>query len=406
MPKSAQGSIFPAYTNQGIVFDQNGSNRSIQVPTQAMLTLFQKVAIKESDPTADALGLYSILNVGRDLKARFGSLSSLKHVFSNRKNGCAWNPKGSVSLGIEEIDTCAIEYNGEQCPDALYDDCFEMLFGGGNDVRDILGTPEGGVLFANLLREVNIGIGNSFSEIINFANHPDIATYNTSGEYAVSEDEWDDYYDQQMSISCGGIVTILDGLATAGASNYNYQIPSADIDANGDYTGDIIDLFKAVIAKADPKLLVMIRSGVMVNGARRFPIMKVTRQLYNAYKDYLLTTFSANPQTYRYQLMMNDGEILTMPDALEYEGMAVIPWDESESFDSILGSKKHRIAIFAPGNIGIAVNVPGIRMFEGIGLRMIQRLEAPYQGKIFMDTTLRVGTGLGDTALAVYGRSV
>ena len=41
-----------------------------------------------------------------------------------------------------------------------------------------------------------------------------------------------------------------------------------------------------------------------------------------------------------------------------------------------------------------------------MGLKLIQRLEAPYQGKIYLDTTLRAGAAIADTDFVVYGSNL
>ena len=407
--RQVSGNPFPIqFADMGITLDTTRDTRYLEVQTKSALRMFDNIAIIDGDISADAVGLYSRMTIDRDLTARFGSFNTPKHIFSSRKNGCSWNPKGGVRLNITEFETCPIEYNGEQCPDAFWGDCMEMLFAGGNDKRDFYATPEGTALLAQLLRQVFIGQGNSFFEIVHFANHPLIETANTLGFYLnnVDQKEWVDYYDQMTSIKCSGLVTILDELAAEGTPGYDIDIPDASFNANGDFTGDIIALFEQMLAKTKGALRVMCKNGVMTNAGRQYPIIKVTDSLFRAYENYIMTQFSQLPQAYRYQLTRNDGELLTVPNALIWKGMPVMSWDESTQFDEIVGSTSHRAAIFAPGVLGIAADVPELKQYEGMGLRLVQKLEAPWQGKIFMDNTLRVGTGIADPALIVYAKNL
>ena len=125
----------------GFNLESFGSTRQISVETQTALNIFDDVVISQRDQFARSLGLYGDVALGRNLDARFASLGQPKHLLSNRKNGCTWNPKGGMRMGVETFGTCPVEYDGEQCPDAFYNICFESLFGKGNKKRDFSGSP-------------------------------------------------------------------------------------------------------------------------------------------------------------------------------------------------------------------------------------------------------------------------
>jgi len=399
---STTGNIFPVQISEGVVLDSTRDARYVEIKTAAALRLFRKISVLQPNFVANELGLYSLMSISNDLKARFAGFGSLKHPFSSRKNGCTWNPKGKLILGVSEIYTCPIEYDGEECPDSFYGDCLERIFGGGNDVRDFLSTPEGSAVLQELLHAVYVGLGNGLSEIIHFANHPAIETANTNGSYLVSETEWDDFYDQQTSITCAGFATIMDGLKTEGLTNYSYVIPGASFTGDN-FTGDIDALLTTLVSKAKPELKSMINNGINVGGGvKRFPVILMSGSLFRAYKEYLKTQYAGIQGAWNYQLTKEDGTGKLMPGVLHYEGCPVIQWDESENFDTIVGGTRHRLAIVAPGNFGIATDVANLDQFGGLGLRLLQRLDAPYKGKVYMNTTLRIGSGLGDTNLAVY----
>lgn len=409
MPAQVSGNPFPVVlTDSGVTIDMQTDRRYLSVRTKEALRMFDAIAIRNGDIAANELGLFSRIQIGNDLKARFGSLGTPKHLFSNRKSGCAWNPKGSMRLNITELDTCPIEYQGEQCPDALWNNCMEMMFGPGNAVRDILGTPELQQLFAMFLRQQFIGLGNSFFEYAHFANHPMITTANSLGFYLENTpaDEWADFYDQMTSTNCGGIVTVIDELSAEGVRGFDLDIPDTDLDTNGNFTGDVIALFERLVAASRGPLRVMVENGfVGADGRRRYPILLVTSNVYRAYENYIMTQFSTLPQAYRYQLTRTDGEILTMPNVLDWKGLPVMKWEASAQFDEIVGSQYTRAALVTPGNFGIAYDVPDLRQYSGMGMRIVQKLDAPDNGKVFMDTTLRVGTGIADPELMTYAHN-
>ena len=66
------------------------------------------------------------------------------------------------------------------------------------------------------------------------------------------------------------------------------------------------------------------------------------------------------------------------------------------------------LALVAPGTFGVASDVRNIKdaYNPGTGLQVLQRLDMPYMGKIYMSTTLRWGTVLADKDFIVYARNL
>lgn len=408
MARETSGNIWPTQLLDGdnnplVVLDRTRDTRYFEMRTEAVLRFFDKIAVKYGDINSDMLGIFSRMNIGRDLKARIASLTTPDSLFSSRKNGCVWNPKGKIRLNTSTVETCPIEVNMEQCPDSLWGDCFEMLFGTGNSVRDMNSTPESRALFQQFLRNVFIGIGNSFFMYTAFSNHPLIETANTLGFWSsvTDSDQWTDFYDQMTSTTCGGYITILDDLAAEGEPGFDYPIPEADFDANGKYTGDIVAFLEGMKESARGAFRAMIESEQRPGIPR--PIFLLSRALFNAYREHIRTTYTGISEGYRFLLTGVDGQVVRMQNVLDFDGLPVMHWDASTTFDAKVGSTCHRAALIAPGSFGIAYNGDVARQYEGMGLKILQRLEAPYQGKIYLDTTLRAGAALADKDFVVYG---
>ena len=418
--QTINGATYPlTLGDSGITLDADRQGRYLELNTQAALRLFQKITVLEQDLTVNQLGLFSHIRVKPGQPARFASLSTPAHILSSRKNGCAWNPKGRTIMHVDEFPTCAVEYNGEQCPDAFYGDCLEAIFGPGNGVRDFDSSPEAQQMLIALLNRIFIGLGNSYSSLYHFANHPLIETANTDGTYLADPLVWDDYYDQQTSGTCGGLITQLDALKTEGRANYNVAIADGDVDANGNYTGDIIDLLEALIAASSPELKVWIKNGAMATGltpiqtgvlkpvgGKLFPVILLTESEYRAYEQYLIQTFSGVPQIWEYILTGQDGSRIILQNVLKYKGMAVVQWDEVGTFDSIVGTESHRAAIVAPGAFGLAHDVPDLAQFSGQGLRIEQSRRVRDKGMVFMDTTFHWGAGIIDPNMITMAANI
>lgn len=402
-------------TGEAMTIDSNAGGNFIRIKTGPWLNIFRRAGIVQGDITKNELGLYSQLVVDGEGKAKFMTQMPAYHLFRPRQNGCVWNPNGRIRSGLVEVDTCPIEFQGEECPDALWNSCMEALFGPGNEVRDLMGTPELMALLKMTLETLSIGLGNSFHELVHFGLHPAITTADEAGSFLVDDDRWEDFYAQMVGSdarpnNCSGIVTLLDALADQGETGYDLEIPDADIDTANNYTGDIVALFEQVINAASTELRTMARRGINYGRGKRYPIMLVTSPEFRAYEDYLTANFINNPSMTNYVLMGEDGTTRMMPGVLHYKGIPVVEWDESSTFDEIVGTHSHRVALVAPGTFGVASDVKNIKdsFNPGTGLEIVQRMGGGpgFMGKIYMTTTLRWGTALADKRFVVYARNL
>jgi hypothetical protein len=390
----------------------SASGPQITLQTESALRFFQNFAVKNLDQDARDLGLYAEVNLGRDLKGRFASFTTPKHLLGARSNGCTWNPKGGVRLNISEFPTCPVEYDGEQCPDAFYGTCFERLFTPGSQTP-LTDSAEAQQVLGLMLERIYLGLGNSFFSLYNFANHPIIEQVNTTGTYAVDTQEWVDYYGQQMSGDCGGLVTQLDALKEDDLYNQYYNLVistgASGIDiATDKYVGDITELFEALVDAASPELKIAINRGVNVDGRMLKPVILVTTAEFNAYKKYIKDMAPTNELAYRYLIEMSDGTTRISKNVMEWEGLPVITWEANTEFDAITGVKSHRAAIVTPGSWGVLSNVEDVsnRLFSGAGLVVQQSTSLEDKGKVFMSTTFRWGAAIADPKMCVMASHI
>ena len=410
------GSMYPLNIPAvGATFDTDGHTNYFSLTTSSALNFYTKFAIQEQSIQDNTLGLYSHIVLDRDDRARFMNMTGPAHIFSSRKNGCTWSPKGKILLNVNEFGVCPIQAESELCPDAYWNSCLERIFAAGDGILDLMGTPEGRALMNEVVYLYYRAQGNSMNALAWYAEHPDIDTINTSGLYDASPEEWTAYYDQQMSGTCAGWMTQLDALKTEGRANYNVTLPNSDFAGSnpvtGAFTGDIIALLERLIASAGPTFKNAIKYGVTGRGVatrngKVFPIIKLTSVLYQAFQKYIRTTYVNIPQGYFYTMTNNDGENINVIGALEWNNLAITEWEEPGIYDSITGSTSHRAGLFMPGLLGLATDVRDIRQFTGMGLRIVQRLEAPYKGMTYMSSYLKWGAGIGDVDFGAMASNV
>lgn len=386
---------------QTIGSDGLAAGRAMSIPVDTAISLFKQLAIKKSDIVSNYFNLYTLGSVGQNKKVRFASLNTPKHLLSSRKNGCVWNPKGEITNNITDVQLCPVEYNGEQCPDALWDGCWEGILGTGNNVRDWFSTPEGRALFSEMLQEIYLGLGNSFYDLAWYGKNSVIDAATENNTYTVSEKEWAAFVDQQEA--CRGWLTLIDALKlNEGLVNYNVQIHEADVDG-AEYIGAPTELFTRLTKQSTSTFRMALKTGYKSDG-RKAPIL-VSRSIFDAYKKELLQTWGKLDVMFYYtyngkfcsKLGCIEGE--QVPNVLNWDGHPVIAMDEWDLFDEMTGMISHRAILSIQGNFGMIYDVPALDQFGGMGLRINQKLEAPYQGKIFMDTTFEMGTAILNTDL-------
>lgn len=370
----------------GIGFNGDRAGRTIDIPTEAALMLFDDYAVRRPVLAENLVGLYSFVRPrpGDPHRVRFGRLTTPKHLLQ-KANGCGWSPKGRVTMNTEAHDLGSVDYDGEQCPDE-FAECLNGIFGQGNDAKDMLGTPAGRALFDQLLNRVYTGLGNSLWDLLHFANHPVIDLADAGGWSTAPADEWADYLDQQSHEKVGGLITILDQLKdVTGLEQLQVTIQSSDVSTDGrEYTGDVIDLFNALIAAALPDFQIMVDE-VRGQGA---PILVVSRSIFQAYKNYLNATYTNIPQGFQLFYQGEDGMTYPVRNVLQWDGIWVVQASSWNAFDRLNGVTTHRAVLTAPGNFGVGYDVQEVLsgQYGGIGLMVKQWLEPPYKGKVYMST--------------------
>lgn len=383
-----------------------GNERVFEMPVETTTQFFRKLTLKKLDLAMNELGLYSFLPVGRDGKAKMANLSVPKNLFQPRTNCMTWSPKGKMYFGYDEVDVTPIEAMMEHCPDALYGQCWERILGTGNQIRDILATAEGRRLFALMLENIFLGMGNSIYDIVDYGQHPLIyqsATNDWWNKQNQDLEEWNEFINQQTAIGIKGHTTLMDEYASKGAEHFNIQIYDNEVSEDGQkFIGTAEDLFKRVVEGARPNFKRIIR--------RRRPdlntIIKVTPSIYDKYEEELIAKWVNIPEVFQYSINRGNGNIEPLDGVLKWKGNWIVSDDSTEEMDSQLGVKTHRITATVEKNFVVAHDVQNVDQYNGVGLRINQLLPAPWKGKTFMDTNLKLGTAIADTDFVSTGKFV
>lgn len=385
------------------------SSNYLTLDTKSSLNFFNKISVLKTNIALNALGLFSRGTMGRNGEVRFASLSTPRHLFRPRRSGCTWKSKGRIDMQSSVFDTEAIEYQGEQCSDEFYEQCFEKIFGTGHMVKDLMGTKEGKALVGKIIQKLYQGLGNSYYDLVMYAQHPIITDSDDNDWYSVNDEEWGDFMEQQMTRKTGGLMTIIDTLKdVTGLENMNVEIDDSEISLDGkEYIGDAMDLFDRVIDAQPYEMKRMSRSA---SGAKA--TLLCSPSVFRKFESELIDEFGKGlNETFFYKMNANFQKALNLSTptieegVLKYKGYVVVSMDEWEDFDNITGTITHRVTAVTPGNFGVAHDVPDIKQFKGMGMRLTQHLDDPWLGKMFMSTNFDIGMGIPNEAMIVNASS-
>jgi len=375
----------------------SGENRYFTLTKNDTLTFFKALSLVKPNIAANDLGVYTLISTNRHGEASLATFKRNGHFLQPFKYGCQWTPQGGFQHGITNIDLYRVSLQMEICHDVALKDCLESIYGVGNEIRDLLATPEGQQLLNTLLELIFEGIGNDVYDLLTFGQHPLITkSYNegwfrNSGEY--TEEQYETYRTQQGAAK--GHLTIIDAFKAEGLTNYNVAIPSSDY--NGAlFTGDVGgDLFPR-LTKANSKEIR--RLAKRNKGTASAGIILVQSSIWDKYRDELITLGGNIVEGYALYVDGDDGrpKPAQMPDAYFWNGIPVICADEWDDFDHVLGITSHRAVYLAPGSLAVAFDVRELEQFNGLGLQLVQRLAPPYNGKIYLHSDIRLGAAIVD----------
>lgn len=412
---------------QGVKFGVT-TNSGTGVVTGAMMTitpdvainLLQRMSLTYGALVENSMGLVSYGSIGTNRKVKFAQLTSAtKHMIRPRGDqGCIWEPVGSIAMRTNEFSIYPVKYQGQICADTFWGTCLEKLMGVGNDIEDLLGSPETRKIVLELIASIYESLGDSIWNLAWFAEHPAIALANTNNSYNVDAEEWKNFKLQQQDVGFGGWMTLVEGLKAGGLPHYNIQIKKADLGAEQSYVGNVGrdgGLFTRLV-KGSHKNMKLLNSRTIQGGVTGAQLGRqailVTRAIFEAYERELALDFPSIPATYYYHLTQKfineqglDGMLNSAAPArgvTMWKGHLVKMMESWDHFYDICGLDAHIAMMAAPGVFGLATDVPALAQYSGLGMIVESKKGAPDLGKIYLHTNLEMGTGIVNDELITY----
>lgn len=379
--------------------DRSNLSRSLKIDLGTALYFVSSVSVVHEDVSTNALGLYSISTDVREGKVRFLQPNGTGYITKERPAACAWDPAVGITYKRSDVSLCQHNVQIEHCTEDVPG--WEGIFGQGNEVTDLLATEVGTKFFNDLVQGTYTAIGNDMMKSAWFGKHPIVTTAESS---YTGDSNMYARIKKTLSI-CGGYLTMIDQLKTAGKANFNVTVPSGNI--SGDtYTTSPVALFQSMVAAMPTELKALIakRRARGIN-----PVILVSGGIFEAYKKDLSDNYTAIPDAYLYKI---SGDFATqyglvpytvMDDTLKWDGYWIKRmhlWDEVAADLQIT---HHRAVLTVPGNLGLGIDVMGP---NDIALQFDQITVGKEAGKIYGQANYRMGTAIIDDRLMVNASSV
>jgi len=395
-----------------LFYGVNAVGRSIEIPRSTTIQIFEKASIINPSLSSNALGLYTMVPVGRDGEAVFGYFGNPRFNLRARSKRCAFNQTScGMDFGIEKIPTCAIQLQNKFCVDMLWNTCWQKLLGIGSGVRDWNSTQEAAMLLAKLVNKIMQGVGNDVYDLITYGGHPYIQKAHEEEWYklcGISKERWMCFY--EMMMACGGHLTAIDTLKIVNKLpqlNTNY-IKRSDVKGRK-FIGDAMKLFDAIKDNATQKLnqfqkqMSMAEMPMIVGSANPDGqlIMGVTQGIFDRYKEQIKQIFKGINAGYYITLHGEDHGCIDcgsrrLRGVLEYDGCLVVCKPEWSLLDQMTCIHSHRALLMAPGVLGIAYDVPLTEQRDGMGMSITNWTMDPHKGETYVSADFRIGAAILD----------
>jgi hypothetical protein len=372
----------------------------LEIPSSTEHIFYRERALKYPRFWNNLLGLYQFVDMTGKSKMNISDFDAAQYNLREVKAGCIYEPTQGVRSNKTTVEAHDVQFQNEQCADAIWSAGWEGLLGKGLGRYDLQDNEMSRALISVAIDKQHGAIGNDYWKQIEFGGHPQIDLADTSGAWAdasegLDYDEWQRLKRQQKVF--GGHVTIMDALQTEGKLD-NMTIPIHEKDTDGaKYTGDMFRTMDEARERLPQKLVL---------GDSR--IWKLTSSMFYRLRTQIKERHVGTVQAYHIETKGFDGEprniALDSRYVIEFDGDYVINCPEWGWLDGVCNTYSHRIGCFAPGTLIVPHDVSPNDQFTGMGMRVHYSYLPESFGKTFMWGAFKTGAALlGQKDYMAYG---
>ena len=372
---------------------------SVMFPTKQALILLQTLLVYKEDILANDAGAYSLATEVTGGKAYWAGFDTLKWITKAGPADCQRTAINELGVTSSNKTLCKNHVFVEFCKRELIaalDALWSNFWGAGNDLNDIMATPEGVAFFDKFVERVVSAIGNDFTTISWFGNHPIITTAIAANPLGLSAG----VLSRATATfgTCDGWLKQVDALKDVSHPHINNTFDGGDMSGHA-FIGDAVALIKGLDAMAQSEF------DEAMDGLRdqyMYPIVFVTKGIFNRLKEQLVDIYKDIPAAMNYAMNGQLSNELTpelvgrvRPDALLFDGKLVIRRSDWDEVAKSLGFYHHRCLMTVPQNLGLAIDLDNrATQFDGMGLVIQKTSDLSKGGKYELECNYQMATNI------------
>lgn len=374
---------------------------SIQFNANQTLSLLSTLLLHKKNILFNELGIYAIADRVTGGTAYWASLDNLEWVTKARPSSCSRTAQTDHNVTEASATLCKSHVFMKFCKDSLVAELnaiWSAMWGAGNDLNDILATPEGVQWFDKFVERQVSAIGNDFTNIVEFGGHSIIAS-------AVSANE--NSYSEAITTTitatfgtCDGRLKRIDALKTGSYPHINNTFVSGTHFTGRTFDGDALGIVNSLRTSAHADF-----GGAMdaLRADYTYPVCEVSGSFYERLIEQITALYPALVSSLQYTMngtaaaeLGVEMKSLITPDAFIWKGMVIVARYDWDNIARKVGFVHHRVLLSVPQNYGVAIDIPneGMAQYDGMGMIITKSPVPTDGGAYYMETNYQVATAL------------
>lgn len=362
------------------------------------LKLLALYLVYKEDLLANELGAYNIAENVTGGKAYWASFDDLNFITSTRPGSCSRTATSDHEMTEVSKTLCKNHVFLKLCKDSIVaqlNSAWSALWGAGNDLNEIRATEGGEAIFQQFVNRVIGAIGNDFSTISWFGNLPVIASTITANPLGLSDAKKTAI--TATTTACDGYLKQIDALKDGSHTHLNNTFDGAELDGDK-FIGDALQWISDLDTLAQPDFAQAMDG---LKEMHEFPIVFVTRGIFNKLKEQIVGAYPALASSLRYEMNGTLADELGIElqnkvtyNAFVWDGKLIVKRSDWDHVAQTIGFYHHRILMTVPKNLGLALDVPAMDQFTGMGLSITKSPAPTDGGAYFLETNYQMATSI------------
>lgn len=374
---------------------------SIQFNSNQTLSLLSTLLLYKKNILLNDLGIYAVADRVTGGTAYWASWDNLEWVTKARPSDCSRTAQTDHNVTETSQALSKAHVYMKFCKDTLVAELNAMwsaMWGAGNELNDILATPEGVKWFDAFVERQVSAIGNDFTSIVEFGGHSAVTAAVSADPYSYST-----AIKNTITATFGtadGRLKRVDALKTGSYPHINNTFVSGTHFTGATFDGDALGIIEGLADLAHSDF------GGALDALRAeysYPICEVSGSFFKRLKRQIVALYPQQVSLLSYTM---NGKLaadlglelnsLVSYDAFMWEGMLIVARFDWDNIAKKVGFIHHRVLLSVPQTFGVAIDIPneGMKQYEGMGM-VITKSPAPSDGgAYFLEANYQVATAI------------